>query len=64
MRCERCQSECLSTICSMFNTDMVCRDCKRKEEAHPEYENARSAEMAAVQSGDYNFPGIGKPADL
>ena len=32
--------------------------------SHPDYEKARQSETQAVQHGDYNFPGIGKPSDL
>lgn len=64
MRCERCGSEARISICSIFNTEQICRGCREREEAHPDFERAREAEARAVRSGDYNFPGIGKPADL
>jgi len=48
----------------MFNTEMICSDCKGKERHHPDYAAAQAAELAAVQAGDYNFSGIGKPANL
>lgn len=62
--CERCGKEGLATIMSIFNTDLICLECKGKEKQHPKYEEARAAEEAAVKRGDYNFPGIGKPDDL
>lgn len=62
--CERCGKEGLATIMSIFNTDLICLECKEKEKQHPKYEEARAAEEAAVKRGDYNFPGIGKPDDL
>jgi hypothetical protein len=49
---------------SRFNTEHICRICEKKEREHPEYEAAAAAELRAVKSGDYNFPGIGKPSDL
>lgn len=49
---------------SRFNTDAICLDCNAKEKRHPKYPEAEAAELEAVRSGDYNFPGIGKPDDL
>ena len=49
---------------SRFNTDWICIDCEKKEREHPDYKRASEAELKAVQSGNYNFKGIGKPADL
>jgi hypothetical protein len=48
----------------MFNTDLICLDCKQKEKEHPKYPEALTAEKEAVERGDYYFPGIGKPEDL
>ena len=62
--CQRCKREAQATIGSMFDTSMICMDCLAKEQAHPRYEEARRVEAEAVRRGDYNFPGIGKPADL
>lgn len=62
--CGRCGKKLTVRITSMFNTDTICLDCKKKEEAHPAYERARKAEQDAVRRGDMNFPGIGKPQDL
>ena len=64
MRCERCEAETVGSTCSTFNTEQICMDCKDKETRHPAYERARAAEAAAVRLGNYNFPGVGKPADL
>jgi len=49
---------------SRFNTDIICRKCEDLERAHPQYKEAQEAELAACKRGDYNYPGIGKPADL
>lgn len=63
-RCQRCGTSTDFTIMSMFNEDTVCLVCKRKEEQHPDYQEAVEAELRAVQSGNLNFRGIGKPEDL
>ena len=63
-KCDGCGTETNSTIMSMFNTDILCPDCKDKERKHPDYTKACEAELAAVQSGNRAFPGIGKPKDL
>ena len=49
---------------SRFNTDILCMECERKEKAHPKYQEARDAELRAVQAGNYNYPGIGLPEGL
>ena len=49
---------------SIFNKDRICMVCKEKEKAHPDYQKAVDAELQAVKSGNMNFAGIGKPADL
>lgn len=61
--CQRCGDPTISTIYSMFNTQMICFPCKTLEEAHPGYAEAVQVEREHVQHGDYNFPGIGLPAD-
>ena len=62
--CARCPDIPSSTIMSRFNTDIICRKCEDLERAHPQYKEAQEAELAACKRGDYNYPGIGKPADL
>jgi len=62
--CARCGAKNGPTTMSRFNTDILCMDCLSKEKAHPKYPEAAKAELEAVQRGDYNFPGIGKPSDL
>ncbi len=59
MICERCYKNTLAHTMSIFNTQTICLDCKDEEKTHPDYEKARDAELAAVRSGDHNFPGIG-----
>lgn len=63
-RCQRCHKETGITTMSIFNTQMICMDCEQKERAHPRFEEAMDAEMEALRSGNFNFPGIGKPSDL
>ena len=64
MICRRCRKESIVSIMSKFNTDEICLDCVEKERKHPNYKEASEAEERAVRAGNYNFPGIGKPADL
>jgi hypothetical protein len=64
MICDRCKKETSIHTVSMFNTDVICPECKDKELKHPDYEHAREAEAAACREGNFNFPGIGKPKDL
>jgi len=63
-QCHRCGNFSSSHGMSFFNVDLLCGDCLDKEEAHPKFAEAKETELAAVMRGDYNFPGIGKPADL
>ena len=64
MVCDRCNKKTRFHIMSMFNCDELCVACKEKERAHPEYKSARIADDAAIQAGNFDFPGVGKPADL
>lgn len=63
-KCERCFKKTNSTTMSIFNTQMVCPNCIKKEEDHPHYEEAKEVELQEVKHGNYNFPGIGLPKDL
>lgn len=58
--CDRCFKETRSTIMSMFNTDVICMDCKSKERKRPEYKAAVDADCDAIRAGNYNFKGIGQ----
>lgn len=64
MICGRCGGETHAIVCSFFNTDMICVACADAEKAHPRYAEAVEREVAACRRGDYNFAGIGLPADL
>lgn len=61
-KCRRCGGT--SVTMSRFNTDMICEVCEDKERAHPDYSKAVEAELKALQGGNMNYPGIGRPADL
>jgi len=63
-KCDRCQCHTNITTGSWFNQEMICRDCDQKEREHPRFEEAKLAESLAVQLGNLNFRGIGKPHDL
>ena len=39
-------------------------ECDEAERKHPDFEKARKAEHDQVVKGNYNFAGIGLPADL
>ena len=62
--CERCGRKLVSHTMSMFNTQIICIDCKDRERSHHQYEQAVRVELEAVQRGDLNFPGIGLPPEL
>jgi len=59
LKCDRCKKNSSAIIMSMFNTQMICMDCKKEEKMRPDYEQARQAELEEVKRGNYNFPGIG-----
>ena len=63
--CDRCHKNSGGiSIMSYFNTDEICMECDEKERAHPKFKEALDADQRAIKSGNFNFPGIGKPADL
>ena len=64
MICDRCGKETGAITASFFNTDTICLACDAREREHPDFERARRIESEAVRRGDYNYPGIGLPADL
>lgn len=58
--CDRCGKELgFSRIMSMYNTDVLCMECKNKERHRSDYKKAQDADVAAIKSGNYNFAGIG-----
>lgn len=57
--CDRCEKPTGgSTTMSIFNQDVICLPCKRKEKLDPDYDAAVRAEQEARRNGDYNFPGV------
>jgi len=62
--CHRCGTATNIHTMSMFNTELICMDCKEKEKEHPKYKDAQDADWEAIREGNRNFPGIGKPEDL
>jgi hypothetical protein len=63
--CDRCcQSHKNLTTMSIFNEETICLPCKSEERIHPDYKKASDAEIAECKKGNYNFKGIGLPADL
>lgn len=62
--CQRCGGSLEDgRIMSVFNTDCICMKCRDAEAKLPSYKKAKDAEIQAVLSGNYNFPGIGYPKD-
>lgn len=60
--CDRCGKELTGRrIMSMFNTDCICMECKKKETELPEYKDAVKADCEAIKNGNYNYSGIGHP---
>ena len=43
---------------SLFNSECICMDCKKKECADSEYKKAQDADIAEIRKGNYNFKGI------
>ena len=64
MKCQRCGKETRTTIMSMFNTDIICMDCKEKEKKHPSYNAAVEVDNREILKGNFRYKGIGKPKDL
>lgn len=58
--CDRCGGSLeAGRIMSMYNNDCICMKCKDAEQQRPDYKEALEADRAAIQQGNYNFPGIG-----
>ncbi len=59
-KCDRCGGPLTEgRTQSMYNEDVICVECKRRERERPDYERAVAADVAAVKAGDWNFKGIG-----
>ena len=60
-KCDRCHEPTNGiTIMSMFNQEVICMECMKKEKNETGYKEAVEADHKAIKSGDYNFPGIGR----
>ena len=58
-RCDRCGKPLNGcSIMSMFNTDIICMDCKMKEKSDSRYRKAVEADNEAIKNGNYNYKGI------
>ncbi len=57
--CDRCGKKLTSRIMSMYNTDIICMECKDAERKRADYHKAVEAENAQIRMGNYNFEGIG-----
>ena len=63
MKCDRCNTQTDTHTLSYFNCDTICLPCREIERSHPDFSAAQLAERQAVISGDFNFAGVGLPAD-
>jgi len=57
--CDRCGKYLDVRIMSMFNTDVICMECKEAETKNPRYKEACQKEHEEVKKGNLNFKGIG-----
>lgn len=59
-KCDRCHGSLeKGRIMSMYNEDIICMECKRKERQRDDYYTAVEADHAEIRKGNYNFKGIG-----
>lgn len=57
--CDRCgKSLNNGRIMSMYNTQCICLECKKKEMHRKNYKEAADAELEEVKKGNYNYKGI------
>ena len=58
--CDRCGGSLAGgRVMSMYNTQCICMDCKKRERLRKDYKAASDAENEAVKAGNLNFEGIG-----
>jgi cytochrome c-type biogenesis protein CcmH/NrfF len=62
--CDRCKEKTPDHRVSMFNAEMICRECQNLEINHSQFEKARDAILDSISRGDYEFAGIGLPDNL
>lgn len=57
--CDRCGEKLKDgRIISMYNTQCICMECKRKEMLRADYKDASDAEQEEIKKGNYNYKGI------
>lgn len=57
--CDRCgKSLRAGRIMSMYNTQCICMECKKKEMQRQDYKDAVNKEQEEVKNGNYNYKGI------
>jgi recombinational DNA repair protein (RecF pathway) len=64
MKCDRCQQPMTVFTTSFFNTEEICMNCVKREQAHPQYAEAKRVEEEACRNRNFNFEGIGCPPEL
>lgn len=58
--CDRCLNKHPENLrMSWFNEDMLCPECREKEEQHKDFEKAKQAVLNEERKGNMNFKGIG-----
>jgi gamma-glutamylcyclotransferase (GGCT)/AIG2-like uncharacterized protein YtfP len=57
-KCARCGGPLEIRTMSRMNTDILCPDCAEAEKAHPQYQEAKEAEIEQVRRGNYNYQGL------
>lgn len=58
--CDRCGKPLTDgRTMSMYNTECICMECKRKETERTDYKIACDADAKAIKNGDFNYKGIG-----
>lgn len=56
--CDRCNEPTNGvTTMSIFNEDVICKQCKEDEKNDPEYSAAVEAEADEIRNGNYNYKG-------
>lgn len=61
--CERCFKKTNTTTMSIFNTQMICLECKENEKNHPDYNVAKQTEFDLTAQGILDYKGYGLPID-
>lgn len=58
--CDRCGGSLKNgRIMSMYNTDCICMECKKKERERSDYKKASDTEREMLMKGVRNYKGIG-----